>query len=191
MAMKRSVFNIIVLVIPLLGAFLGALLTPHNVKADIKSCDDLAALEADPLAQSAPVDFNDIQANAVITACIAALNDPLLGIKMKQDETLKARLYLQLGRGYLANEEMDKALIYFNQSADLNYPAGHFALGVFYLVGEDGDQNFDAAYPALIKAFDSGVIWAARALSILHLQENTEYYDPPKAATYQSLWAAR
>jgi len=26
---------------------------------------------------------------------------------------------------------------------------------------------------------------------MLHLQENTEYYDPPKAATYQSLWAAR
>ena len=185
--MKRSVLSIKVLAI----LFLGALLTPQYAMADIKSCDDQAALEADPLAQSAPVDFNDIQADTVISACTTALNDPLLDTKIKQDATLKARLYLQLGRGYLANGEMKKALAHFNQSADLGYPAGYFALGVFHLVGEDGDQNFEAAHPALIKAFDGGVIWSARALSMLHLHENTAFYDPQKAANYQRLWEIR
>ncbi len=42
-----------------------------------------------------------------------------------------------------------------------------------------------------MKAFDGGVIWAARALSMLHRQENTIFYDPQKASYYQSLWEAR
>ena len=157
--MKRSVVSIKVLVI----LFSGALLTPQNARADIKSCDELTALEADPMAQSAPVDFDDIRPDAVISACLAALTDPLFQDHITQDTTLKPRLFLQLGRGYLANGEMAKALAYFNQSADLGYPAGYFALGVFHLVGEDGEQNLNAAYPALMKAFDGGVIWAARA----------------------------
>ena len=187
MVMERLGLSNIVSAILLLGAFL----TPQNATADIKSCDDLAALEADPLAQSASVDFNDIQADTVIFACSTALNDPLLKEQNKGTTNLKARLLLQLGRGYLANGEMKKALAHFNQSADLGYPAGYFALGVFYLVGEDGVQNLNIAHPALMKAFNRGVIWAARGLSMLHRQQNTEFYDLQKAAYYQSLWEAR
>ena len=187
MVMNRLVYSMKVLVF----LFLGALLTPKYATADIKSCDDLAALESDPMAQSTPVDFIDLQPDAVISACTAALNDPLLNAQINKDANLKPRLYLQLGRGYLAQREMAKALAYFNQSADGGYPAGYFALGVFHLLGEDGSQDLNAAHPALITAFDGGVIWAARALSMLHYQQNTAFYDPQKAAYYQSLWEAR
>ena len=77
----------------------GALFEPPKAYADITSCDDLAALEADPMAQSAPVGFDDIQPDAVISACLAALTDPLFQDHITQDATLKPRLFLQLGRG--------------------------------------------------------------------------------------------
>ena len=37
------------------------------------SCDDLGALAADPLHQSEPIRFEDIQANRLISACRAAI----------------------------------------------------------------------------------------------------------------------
>ena len=169
---------------------LGALLNP-KAHADIDTCDDLAALEADPMAQSAPVDFEDLHAHSVISTCLAALNGPLLKNRIKEDLDLEARLFLQLGRGYLAAGDTNNAWAHFNTSADLDYPAGYFALGVFYLVGEDGEQDLKAAHVALNHALDGGVIWAAKALSMLHLQDDTEFYAPEKAAYYQSLWAAR
>ncbi len=87
------------------------------------------------------MDFIDLQPDAVISACIDALNDPLLNAQIKQDANIKARLLLQLGRGYLAQGKIAEALAHFNQSADLGYPAGYFALGVFHLLGEHGNQK--------------------------------------------------
>ena len=67
------------------------------------SCDDLGALAADPLRQSEPIRFEDIQANRLISACrtaIAAATKP-------QDQ---ARYYLQLGRGQLRDGDFKGAI---------------------------------------------------------------------------------
>lgn len=178
------------LIITAMAVFIfGTAITAHDAAADMARCDQLAALEADPMAASDPVDFDDLQADAVIKTCLQALNDLAVQDQINQDPMVKGRLLLQLGRGYLAAGEIDDALEHFNKSAELHYPAGVFALGVFHLVGEGGKQDLTAAHAALNQAFDMGVVWSARALAMLHLQEDSEFYAPEKAAFYQQLWA--
>ena len=98
---------------------------------------------------------------------------------------------LNLGRGYLAAGKTEQAKQAFISARELGYPAAYFALGVFYLVGEEGTQNLPAAHVHLIQALDKGVVWAARALVMLHQHPNPDYYSPEKAAAYEDLWQER
>ena len=141
------------------------------------SCDDLGALAADPLRQSEPVEFQDIQANQLINACLAAI----ASAAKPQD---RARYYLQLGRGQLRDGDSQGAISSFHKSGSFAYPAGYFALGVVYLLGDDIEKNDAKAKDYLLLALENNVIWAAKALSALHENKASEFYDVERAANY-------
>ncbi|MDC1001099.1 hypothetical protein OAS89_01285 [Alphaproteobacteria bacterium] len=145
------------------------------------SCDDLGALVADPLRQSEPVEFQDIQANQLINACRAAIAS---ATKPKD----RARYYLQLGRGQLRDGDSKGAISSFNESASFAYPAGYFALGVAYLLGDDVEKNDAKAKDYLLLALENNVIWAAKALSALHENKASEFYDVERAKDYLTLF---
>ena len=144
-------------------------------------CDDLGALAADPLSQSEPVRFEDIQAKKLINACRAAISSAT----KPQDQ---ARYYLQLGRGQLRDGDSKGAMSSFNKSASLVYPAGYFALGVAYLLGDDVEKDDAKAKDYLLLALDNNVIWAAKALSALHENKASEFYDVERAKNYLTLF---
>ena len=145
------------------------------------SCDDLGALAADPLHQSEPVEFQDIQANQLINACRAAI----ASATKPQDQ---ARFYLQLGRGQLRDGDSKGAISSFYKSASFAYPAGYFALGVAYLMGDDVAKDDAKAKEYLLLALENGVIWAAKALSALHENKASEFYDVERAENYLTLF---
>ena len=141
------------------------------------SCDSLGALAADPLRQSEPVRFDDIQAMRLIMACHAAI----ASAAKSQDQ---ARYYLQLGRGQLRNGDSAGAISSFHKSASRAYPAGYFALGVAYLLGDDVEKNDTKAKYYLLLALENNVVWAAKALNALHANKASEFYDVKRAEDY-------
>ena len=145
------------------------------------SCDDLGALAADPLRQSEPVRFEGIQAKRLISACRAAI----ASATKPQDQ---ARYYLQLGRGQLRDGDSKGAISSFHKSASFAYPAGYFALGVAYLLGDDVEKDDAKAKNYLLLALENNVIWAAKALSALHENKASEFYDVKRAKNYLSLF---
>jgi TPR repeat protein len=145
------------------------------------SCDDLGALAADPLRQSEPVEFQDIHANQLINACRAAI----ASATKPQD---RARYYLQLGRGQLRDGDSKGAISSFHKSASFADPAGYFALGVAYLLGDDVEKDDAKAKDYLLLALDNNVIWAAKALSALHENKASEFYDVERAENYLTLF---
>ena len=147
------------------------------------SCDDLGALAADPLRQSEPVRFEDIQARRLISVCRAAISSAT----KPQDQ---ARYYLQLGRGQLRDGDSKGAISSFHKSASFAYPAGYFALGVAYLLGDDVGKDDTKAKGYLLLALDNNVIWAAKALSALHENKASEFYDVERAENYLTLFQA-
>ena len=145
------------------------------------SCDDLGALAADPLHQSEPVRFEDIQAKQLISACRAAI----ASATKPQDQAL---FYLQLGRGQLRDGDSKGAISSFYKSASFAYPAGYFALGVAYLLGDDVAKHDAKAKEYLLLALENDVIWAAKALSALHENKASEFYDVERAENYLTLF---
>ena len=145
------------------------------------SCDDLGALAADPLRQSEPVRFEDIQAKRLISACRTNIDSAT----KVQDQ---ARYYLQLGRGQLRNGDTGGAMTSFNKSASFAYPAGYFALGVAYLLGNDVAKDDTKAKGYLLLALEGNVVWAAKALSALHDNEASEFYDVNLGRNYLTLF---
>ena len=145
------------------------------------SCDDLGALAADPLRQSEPVEFQDIHANQLISACRAAITSAT----KPQD---RARYYLQLGRGQLRDGDSSSAMSSFSKSASFAYPAGYFALGVAYLLGDDVEKDDAKAKDYLLLALEGNVVWAAKALSTLHDNKASEFYDVKLGQNYLTLF---
>ena len=145
------------------------------------SCDDLGALAADPLRQSEPVRFEDIQAKRLISACRTDIESATKA----QDQ---ARYYLQLGRGQLRDGDSKGAISSFHKSASFAYPAGYFALGVAYLLGDEVEKDDAKANHYLLLALDNDVIWAAKALSALHQNKASEFYDAKLAQNYLTLF---
>ena len=145
------------------------------------SCDDLGALAADPLRQSKPVRFEDIQAKRLISACRTNIESATKA----QDQ---ARYYLQLGRGQLRNGDSGGAMSSFSKSASFAYPAGYFALGVAYLLGDDVEKDDAKAKYYLLLALEGNVVWAAKALSTLHDNKASEFYDVKLGQNYLTLF---
>jgi TPR repeat protein len=148
----------------ILIASLLVLAEPSNSAASDQpgsSCDDLGALAADTLRQSEPVKFQNIQVNQLINAWRAAITSAT-------QPQGQARFYLQLGRGQLRDSDSRGAISSFHKSASFTYPAGYFALGVAYLLGDDVEKDDAKAKDYLLLALENNVIWAAKALSALH-----------------------
>ena len=145
------------------------------------SCDDLGALAADPLRQSEPVRFEDIQAKRLISAC----HTDIESATKVQDQ---ARYYLQLGRGQLRDGDLKGAISSFHKSASFAYPAGYSALGVAYLLGDEVEKDDAKAKYYLLLALENDVIWAAKALSALHQNKASEFYDVKRAKNYLTLF---
>jgi len=140
-------------------------------------CDALGALAADPTRQSNPVDFGHIDAAALISACRDAID-------VNIDITATGRYYLQLGRGQLKNGDANGAIASFKSATAFEYPAGYFALGITYLLGDDVEKNDEKAIYYLRLALDKGVFWAAKALSNLHGDKASKFYDTQLSKAY-------
>ncbi|MGB1998530.1 MAG: hypothetical protein ACPHS7_03720, partial [Candidatus Puniceispirillaceae bacterium] len=100
----------------------------------------------------------------------------------------QARYYLQLGRGQLRDGDSKGAISSFHKSASFAYPAGYFALGVAYLLGDDVEKDDAKAKDYLLLALENNVIWAAKALSSLHENKASEFYDVKRAKNYHFLF---
>jgi hypothetical protein len=131
-------------------------------------CDKLGALEADPSAVSAPVAFQDINSEALISSCTDEM--------AKQDDDLP-RYLLQRGRGYLRAGQSELAVADINASHSLGYPAGTFGLATAFFLGDDVQRNDLRAEQLFIQAYKGGVYWAARGLASLYGDPASELFD--------------
>jgi TPR repeat protein len=153
---------------------IGAVMTAAPVFSATQ-CDQLGALQADPMAVSAPVAFDAIDANALISACTLALQG---------DGTDRARYLLQRARGYLLAGRGDQAMQDIRAAHDLDYPAATFALATAYFLGDDVPQDFEQARVLFEHSYERGVTWSAKGLSMLYENEFFEGYDPAKSADW-------
>ena len=152
----------------------GAIMTAAPVHS-VSQCDQLGALQADPMAVSAPVSFDAIDANALISACTLAL---------QTDGINRARYLLQRGRGYLRAGRGDQAMQDIRAAHDLDYPAAAFALATAYFLGDDVPQDFEQARMLFENSYEQGVNWSAKGLSMLYENEFFDGHDPIKSADW-------
>ena len=152
----------------------GAVITAAPVHS-LTQCDRLGALQADPMAVSAPIAYDAIDANALISACTLALQG---------DGTDRARYLLQRARGYLLAGRGDQAMQDIRAAHDLDYPAATFALATAYFLGDDVPQDFEQARMLFKNSYEQGVNWSAKGLSMLYENEFFEGYDPSKSADW-------
>ena len=149
-----------------------------TLSASVEPCDALGALEADPNAVAPAVAFQDIQPTNLIEACAVAID--------KTDDGLP-RFLLQRGRGYLRAGDGTAAMADIQKSHDMGYSAATFGLATAYHLGDDVKQDFEMARALYELAYEEGVRWAAKGLSMLHANEAYEFND----LEISNLWNAR
>lgn len=132
----------------------------------VEDCDILGSLEADPLLASAPVSFQEIQSDILIEACTNAI--------AKKDDNL-ARFHLIRARGYLRSGSYQRAVSDITISHEMGYPAATFARATLYHFGEALPQDLTKAAELYQQAYNEGVKWAARGLSMLY--EDASFKD--------------
>ena len=147
-----------------------------------KNCDLEASLEADPVHVSAPVAFDAIEPKSAIEVCLEALSNRL-------DKQTRGRIWLQLGRGYLKNHQINSAKAAFEKSVSHGYGAGYFALGVMYWLGGDIKRDPDLAKAYLEEAYSNGVFWSAKILQDLYDDKESHLYDKSLADYYEKTWS--
>lgn len=152
----------------------GAVITAAPVHSATQ-CDHLGALQADPKAVSAPVAFDEIDANALIAACT---------IVLQTHDIDRARYLLQRARGYLRAGHGNQAMQDIRDAHDLDYPAATFALATAYFLGDDVPQDFEQARMLFENSYEQGVNWSAKGLNMLYGNEFFDGYDPVKSADW-------
>ena len=152
----------------------GAVITAAPVHSATQ-CDHLGALQADPKAVSAPVAFDEIDANALIAACT---------IVLQTHDIDRARYLLQRARGYLRAGHGNQAMQDIRDAHDLDYPAATFALATAYFLGDDVPQDFEKARMLFENSYEQGVNWSAKGLNMLYGNEFFDGYDPVKSADW-------
>ena len=135
----------------------------------VEECDLHGSLEADPLSISEPVKFQDIQGAKLIEVCTIAIN--------KQNENLP-RYHLLRARGYLSSGSYEEAKSDITYSHEMGYAAATFALATLHHFGEGVPQDLLKAVILYQQAYNYGVTWAARGLSILYNDFSFTSYDP-------------
>ena len=142
-------------------------------------CDQLAALEADPLSVSAPVKFADLKAEKVSVACSEA-------IITSQEKMEKARFTLQRARGYF---RAGNAVAAFNDllvAYDLGYAAASFGLATAHFLGDGVEKNVLRAERLFLESYREGVIWSARGLALLYGEVDSYLYDTEKSILWEN-----
>ena len=135
----------------------------------IEECDILGSLEADPLAISEPVKFHNIQGAKLIEVCTMAIS--------KQNEGLP-RYYLLRARGHLRAASYEQAISDISQSHEMGYAAATFAFATVHHFGDAMRQDLLKAASLYEQAYNNGVTWAARGLSILYEDFSFANYNP-------------
>ena len=134
----------------------------------IDVCDVLGSLEADPLSVSAPIAFQDISSVELIEACSVAID--------KQEDSI-ARFHLLRARGYLRSGSYQQAIDDITKSHDMGYAAATFAKATLYHFGEAIPQDLAKAVSLYELAYNNGVTWAARGLSLIYKDFSFSGYD--------------
>ena len=80
-------------------------------------------------------------------------------------------------RGYLKLGESSKAIADIKQPHELGHPAATFALATVYFLGDDTEQNSAKAEELLLQAYDKGVFWAARGLSLVYSDRFSDFFN--------------
>ena len=128
-----------------------------GIQAD--PCDQLAALEADPMHSETPIAFENLQAQRVISACtesIDAAREP------------QGRYLIQRGRGYLKADQFDLAWADWTAAQALSYPVADFVLASAYLIADNLEQDLKKARDHYLTAYQNGVGCRAQALAMIY-----------------------
>ena len=145
----------------------------------VAPCDQLAALEADPLSASKSVTFTDLNAKQVIAKCTEA-------IRTSGNKVDEARFTLQRARGYFRAGETDAAINDLLASHALDYPAASFGLATAYFLGEGTDRDVLRAEILFLESYSEGVIWSARGLALLYGEIGSDLYNPDKSILWEN-----
>ncbi len=127
----------------------------------INKCDELAA---DPLNKNNPqgvigVEWKDLQAEPAIKACLQALTD----------EPNNVRYQYQLGRAYYKDNDISKAIKYFENSAHQNYIAAQGVLGYIYQEGVGVKTDYHTAFKWYQKAANQGHAVSQNSLGLMYM----------------------
>ena len=142
-------------------------------------CDQLAALEADPLSVSEPVKFADLNAEEVIAACSEAIITSQVKIE-------KARFTLQRARGYFRAGNAAAGINDLLVAYDLGYPAASFGLATAHFLGDGVEKNVSQAETLFLESYREGVIWSARGLALLYSEFGSYLYDTEKSILWEN-----
>ena len=142
-------------------------------------CDKLAALEADPLSVSLPVNFADLNAEKVIVACSEA-------IIRSQEKIEKARFTLQRARRYFRARNPDAAFNDLLVAYDLGYPAASFGLATALFLGDGVEKDVLSAETLFLESYREGVTWSARGLALLYSEVGSHLYDTEKSILWEN-----
>ena len=145
----------------------------------VTTCDQLAALEADPLSASEPVKFADLKADKVIAKCTEA-------IRTSGNKVDEARFTLQRARGYFHAGEVVAAIDDLLAAHALGYPAASFGLATAYFLGEGTDKDVLRAEILFLESYREGVVWSARGLALLYGEVGSDLYNPEKSILWEN-----
>ena len=105
-----------------------------SISQAVTTCDQLAAVEADPLSTSVSVEFADLNPKRIITKCTEAISS-------SENKVEEARFTLQQACGYFRAGEADAAIDDLLAAYAIGYPAASFGLATAYLLGEGIDKD--------------------------------------------------
>ena len=142
-------------------------------------CDQLAALEADPLSASMPVKFADLNAQHVITKCTEA-------ILTSGNKVEEARFILQRARGYFRAGDAAAAINDLLAAYALGYPAASFGLATAYFLGDGIDKDVLKAETLFLESFGKGVVWSAHGLALLYGEVGSDLYNSEKSFLWEN-----
>ena len=147
-----------------------------GIQAD--PCDQLAALEADPMHSATPIAFENLQAQRVISACTESIDAAV---------EPQGRYLIQRGRGYLKADQFDLAWADWTAAQALSYPVADFVLASAYLIADNLEQDLKKARDHYLTAYQNGVGWSAQALAMI--------YENPRCPCFNfeiaELWRTR
>lgn len=180
MAHRSGVSFLIALAVLLVIGIGGSFSRPALAQDLVMQCNRLAESELDPWRTGEGVRDAELDAQATMMACEAALD------QAPQD----GKLWFQYGRGLLAADETAAAAGAFQRAQKLNYPMGALALGQLYARGQDAvPQSGAKAVDYFLQAARTGVPAAAYEMGMVFYEGKGVSRDNTVAAYWMALGA--